>query len=213
MRLEGFRTVWNGQEKRWDYVDVDNQVIAYWDNQNERIEITATTLTEKHIGLFVPVSATEADSLFQSSLTEKADEFVFAFLVDLGKITGEFEITTRNPKGANILLVRVPVGTKVHCPFKTAVLKGRSITYGVDSLLLADMKKRISFVSIYTNDGLFDVVGEGEFVEVGSTLATITSPVGKVLYHEGYNIELTEAHGIDFGHIAKTSDGRLVYIR
>jgi hypothetical protein len=68
--LPGFSEVWNTQTGRFEYVDVDQKTIAYWDQENKRIELVRglTKLDlEKHKGLFVGWSAKDVFAGFQEA--------------------------------------------------------------------------------------------------------------------------------------------------
>lgn len=157
--LPGLERVWNSRNTRWEYVDVDNQIVAYWNAEQKRIEIIATILTEKHIGLFRPISLTEAQAAFEASWPKGDSPSTNAEI----KIPLPFD-----PRGIKFkvaeydladnfvaLGIEVPEGTVFYCPLKGQIIPLGSFEkpcgWGIN---LVDETRNIIFINTASGEKL-----------------------------------------------------------
>jgi hypothetical protein len=125
LQIEGFTIAWNSREGRWEYADIDGNAIAYWDTEQKRVEITATTLTGMHIGLFRPTSIAEATRLFEEAWARGEFKVPLPFDPRGREFTlSEYRLNDTEFVAVGIV---VPEGTVFYCPL--APETGRFLTY------------------------------------------------------------------------------------
>ncbi|GAB4404049.1 MAG: hypothetical protein Kow00123_15690 [Anaerolineales bacterium] len=120
--LAGFNEVWNPNTNRFEYVDEDQQVIAYWDQGNKRVELVEGLNKldlEKHKGLFVGWSVNDVSTGFQDA--KKNGEIKIAFMFE--PVTGQVEVIRSATK--NLCFKNVPPQTVFKSPIKGHIILGR----------------------------------------------------------------------------------------
>ena len=210
--LPGLNEVWNSQNGRWEYVDVDKQVVAYWDAKQERIEITATTLTEKHLGLFAPVSPQEAQRLFDQNFKSET-EFKFAFPIDLGSLK-EFELTVARDNEGTYLLLNLPKGAVVRAPVKSKVYNLKPLSGRTTALNFQGVDVRVDIFSVIMGKGKH-LAGDQTVVAAGTPVMEMVDPTIKGAGgDENSNCYIgTYSHNTDFDYLLRTKDGRILYLK
>ncbi|MBC7265181.1 MAG: hypothetical protein H5T64_12620 [Chloroflexi bacterium] len=209
--LPGLDEVWNSRNARWEYADVDGQSVAYWDAEKQRIEITATTLTEKHLGLFAPVSPQEAQKVFNENFIDE-NNFKFAFPFDVKSLAGGFEVTLGETiKGRSMFLLKLPNGAISFAPAKARVINLENPYETILTLHAEDVEPNILY-------GL--TMGKGAFLAGHDTRVPAGTPVMKMVdssvemtsRYPGYNCGMASSHDTDFNFLARSKDGRILYI-
>lgn len=221
LQLEGLSLVWqNGQ---WEYVDIDGQSIAYWDSEaNEgkgRIELVENIKRldfEKHRGLFVPWTASQAEAAFAEAWNHGNGEIrlPMPFQPTQGEIVVKEDLHT------GLCLRNIPSGTILFAPFGGEVVRfGSEHNAGFD--LVWSREEDLALHVYFKSFEDFTGPQEGR-VEAGTPLLRISE---KRLTEFAYNkyreyqailsaceADWDEGFDISFENLLRDSQGRLVYL-
>jgi len=218
--LPGLDEVWNSQNGRWEYVDIDKQVAAYWDAEQKKVEITATTLTEKHLGLFAPVSPQEAQRLFDQNFVDTYN-FDFVFPVDISQCRERFLLTLFKAEGDNqqVFSLELPRGAKFVAPMRAVA---NDVSWSTNETInLYSVDKKSNFLTVYMGGGKLLVPSKTmSIVGAGTVLMEVVDPLARlnligVPGTEKYNALIVAGMGfsLDFKDLIRDKSGRILYLQ
>ena len=169
--LPGFSETWNANTNRFEYVDVDRQVIAYWDQANKRVELVEelTKLDlEKHRGLFVGWSADDVLKGFEQAKTNGETRIAFMF----EPVAGQVEEIKSIKKG--LYFYNIPTGTVFWAPISGTVAFA-SMNNGVNTIEVARIILNVSDLSLrYLYPSKENYIGSGSTIEAGDKIVCST---------------------------------------
>ncbi len=213
--LAGFNEVWNPNTNRFEYVDVDQQVIAYWDQGNKRVEL-AEGLTkldlEKHKGLFVGWSADDALSGFQKAQKEGKNKMAFAFEPVAGRVE-EIKLLY-----SGLRFYDIPPGTIFRAPFSGSV-EFLYMSNGKVTIHVVVIISKANDLSLhYLCPSKENYIGSGYTIEAGDKIVYSTekkiNDFGQPnLFIILTNADMTKVFDLTLSSLLKDSSGRIVYIK
>lgn len=193
-------------------------MIAYWDSREERIEITATTLTEKHIGLFTSVSAAEAQKLFDASFVDSTN-FKFVFPASLRDLRRGFLLSSfyDGEDQMQLLALVLPRDAVFKVPMGGVANDVSWSSNLIVNVFSSDRKR--NFLTFYMADGERLVAGKGSLTNVssGDGLIRMTKPESRLTLRitgiDTFNALIASAGigiSIDFSNLTRSREGRIL---
>jgi len=220
--LPGLNEVWNSQNGRWEYVDVDKQVVAYWDASANggkgRVELASGMKAldfEKHKGLFVGWDAQQAEAATRKRW-EEGKTLAFALPFDPNSSSGLVEINASLK--IHLCFRSLQEGTGLNAPFSGNVEKYGS-TNGKGFLII--LNKDIALDLAFPKGADFGAVGD--FVRVGQQLLKLsreTLPPYFAGFGESYQFvivgvkpDFSLGYDTTLSNLLRDEKGCLVYIK
>ena len=215
--LPGFKTVWNQENQRWDYIDVDEKPMAYWNNKEKKIELVEglTTLEfNKHKGLFVGWDPQGAETATKEQ--SQGGYLVFALPFDPNLPSGLVEI--RDGYKQLLCFKDVPIAVLIRAPFS-----GKIVKYGLTNAKALNIGLNEKIGLDFSIPKSVDIDEIGNFIEIGHIILRLskdTLPSRFALLGKSYQFvvaavkpDISLGYDLNFQNFLRDESGRLVYLK